>query len=79
MKGIKRLLELCRQKWPSPRVGQEHNVTLRDGVVVLTLMMGDVYQGFNLDDTDLDRDPESLIRDIARLMKKVPAEDPTVA
>jgi len=38
--------------------------------MVLTLMLGDTFQRFNLSDDDLDREPLELLHDIERLFER---------
>lgn len=70
MKHAKQLLEQCRHKFPSTRPHQSHSLTLRDDTLVLTLMLGDTYQEFNLSDADLERPVEDLVKDATRLFKR---------
>jgi hypothetical protein len=70
MRNAKTFLELCARRFPSTRPHQSHNLTFKDGKLVLTLMLGDTYQSFNIDDADLDRNPIDLVREVARLFKK---------
>jgi hypothetical protein len=72
MKNAKELLELCRHRFPSPRSGQRHNLTIEGNVLVLTLMLGDTYQRFNIDDSDLDRPVPALVEDLVVLMRTPP-------
>ena len=76
MKSAKVLLELCKHRFPSSRPHQAHNLTLKDGKMVLTLMLGDTCQAFNLDEGDLERDPVQLVSEMARLLKKPKAAVP---
>lgn len=49
-----------------------------DGTLVLTLMMGDTYQSFNLSDADLDRPVGDLLDDLAALFEPtLDAPEPT--
>ena len=70
MKNAKTLLELCRQRFPSTRPHQSHLLTIKEGTMVLTLMLGDTAQSFNLDEHDLKRPPQELLRDLERLYEK---------
>ena len=67
MKDAKLFLELCRQRFPSTRPHQAHNLTLDGDTVVLTLMLGETYQRFNLDATDLEKSPQHLLEELVTL------------
>lgn len=69
MKNVKEFLDLCHRRFPSPRPDQYHTLTLRDGVVVLTLLLGDSYQMFNLAEEDLKKPPALLLQDVVTLFK----------
>jgi len=80
MKNAKTLLELCRQRFPSTRPHQSHSLSLKEGTMVLTLMLGDAVQSFNLDENDLRRDPIELLRDLERLHERPYVDsDPIIA
>lgn len=72
MRHAKDLLDRCGARFPSPRRGQRHNLTVTDGTLVLTLMLGDTYQSFNLSDADLDRPVDDLLDDLSVLFEPVP-------
>jgi hypothetical protein len=62
MRNAKLFLELCKQRFPSTRPHQSHGLTLSsEGTLVLTLMLGDDYARFNLDEDDLDKMPHQLL------------------
>ena len=75
LRGSKTLLDLCTERFPSPRTSQHHSLIVREGTMVLTLMQGDTYQSFNLSEVDLERDPESLVDELAVLLA-APSEEP---
>jgi len=75
LRAAKRLLDLCTERFPSPRPSQSHNFTIKDGVLVLTLMQGDVYLSFNLSEDDLERTPENLLDELATLVKQAAEEE----
>jgi hypothetical protein len=75
MKNAKSFLEMCRQRFPSTRLHQAHSLTLREDTLVLTLMLGDTAQQFNLTEADLERNPADLLADVAKLYKR-PARSP---
>ena len=78
LRHAKELLELCTERFPSPRRGQRHNLVVIDGRLVLTLMMGDTYQSFNLSEVDLERAPDALLDDLAALFEPtLDAPDPS--
>ena len=79
MKDAKTLLELCRQRFPLTRAYQSHALTIKDGTMVLTLMLGDTMQSFNLDDDDLKRPPSDLLRDVERLFERPHAVNDDIA
>ena len=68
LRETKRLLSLCTERFPSPRPSQHHSLTVIDGVLVLTLMQGDTYSNFNLEDGDLDKSPEQILEEVAALV-----------
>jgi hypothetical protein len=70
IENTKKFLELCQQHFPSTRSHQSHNLSLREGQLVLTLMLGDTYQMFNLNESDLTKSPEELLFDVIRLFKR---------
>ena len=70
MKDAKLFLELCHKKFVSTRSHQRHNLTIEDGVLVLTLMLGDTCQRFNFSEEDMNRGPLELVADITKLLKK---------
>ncbi len=78
LRHAKDLLDACATRFPSPRSGQRHNLVVMDGVLVLTLMMGDTWQSFNLNDVDLDRPVNDLVDDLAALFEPtLDAPDPS--
>lgn len=49
-----------------------------DDRLVLTLMLGDTYQSFNLSEPDLDRTPDALLDELAALFEPtLDAPDPS--
>jgi len=77
MKNAKLFLELCRQRFPSTRPHQSHSLTLKENTFVLTLMLGDTSQSFNLDESDLLREPADLLKNVIKLFKKPKTEQKT--
>lgn len=77
LRQAKELLDLCTARFPSPRPGQRHNLVVMDDRLVLTLMLGDTYQSFNLSEVDLERAPEALLDELAALFEPtLDAADP---
>jgi hypothetical protein len=68
VKNVKEFLDLCQRRFPSPRTHQRHSLTLDGNTLVLTLMQGDTYQRFNLDDEDLKKPPTQLLLDLIAVM-----------
>lgn len=60
LRAAKRLLDLCTERFPSPRPSQSHSLNVKEGLLVLTLMQGDTYLSLSLNEVDLERTPESL-------------------
>jgi len=85
MKNAKEFLDLCRRRFPSPRPHQRHNLTLEGDTLVLTLMQGDTFQRFNLDDEDLKKPAPQLLAELIAVIKtptkasKKQSDDPSVA
>jgi len=75
LRAAKQLLDLCTERFPSPRSSQSHNLTIKEGFLVLTLMQGDTYLSFNLSEVDLERTPESLLDELATLVKQAAEEE----
>ena len=76
LRAAKTLIDLCTERFPSPRSCQNHNLVVRDGALVLTIMQGDTHQSFNLNEVDLERDPEHLVEDLAVLLAASPELSP---
>lgn len=69
LKHAKELLELCTARFPSPRPSQHHGLTVHDGTLVLTLMLGDTYQSFSIQEADLNKSPADLLDELAALFE----------
>jgi len=69
MKNAREFLDLCHRRFPSPRKDQRHNLTLEGDTLVLTLMLGDTYQRFNLDAEDLNKAPGHLLAELIAVAK----------
>lgn len=80
LRDAKQFLTLCSSRFPSPRHDQRHNLTLIDGTMVLTLMFGDTYQSFNMNEADLDRPIDDLLDELSALLEPTldAAERPVV-
>jgi hypothetical protein len=76
LRAAKTLIDLCTERFPSPRSSQHHNLVVKEDRMVLTLMQGDTYQSFNLDDNDLDKDPHQLVAELEALLAAIAAEPP---
>lgn len=62
------LLELARQKYPE-QFNQRHGLYLSDdGKLIFTLVVGQRFEAFELDDTDMHRDPDDIFADIEKLL-----------
>lgn len=72
MRNAKRFLDLCTERFSSPRGCQHHSLTVVDGVLVLTLMQGDTWQAFDLAEADLDREPTLVCDELALLLSGQP-------
>ena len=72
MKEAKFLLEKLTELVP-PGEGQHHNLTLDEleGKLTLTLMCGERYLPFGLEDSDLERPVEDVIMDIYKMYQAV--------
>lgn len=70
MQRVKRLLEMCRHHFPSSRPWEPHRLVLKEDKLVLMLCLGNTSQSFNLSEDDLDRDPELLVTELQRLVKR---------
>lgn len=75
MKTAKELLDLCRQRFPSPRKDQRHSLTLEGDTLVLTLMNGDTYERFNFELEDLKKPAIQLFAELIA-MKNTPRPPP---
>lgn len=64
MREAKRLLEELTKLIP-PGIGQRHNITCGDNGLEVTLMVGDRYVPFLLEEEDLDRQSGDLLSLIA--------------
>ena len=67
---MKRLLEMCRHHFPSTRPWEPHRLVLKGDDLVLMLCFGDTSQSFNLSKDDMDRDPELLVTELQKLVKR---------
>jgi len=70
MKNAKEFLELCRRRFPSTRPHQSHRLELQGDHLVLTLMLGDTYQVFDLTEGDLEKSAPQLLAEVATLFKR---------
>lgn len=70
MKDTKAFLEGCRTLFPSTRPHQAHSLRLDGDQIVLTLMLGDTYQEFNLNEEDLEKPVAALLVEVFHLFKK---------
>lgn len=73
MKNAKTFLELCRQRFVSPRKHQAHRLELRGDTLVLVLLLGDVVQEFDLSAADLEKQPVQLLLELVPLVKPPPS------
>lgn len=69
MKNAWFFLELVTKRWP-PLFRQSHSLVLHKGKLQLNLIVGAPCQKFVFDPTDLEKDPEALLREVAALMPK---------
>lgn len=69
MKEAREFLDLCRRRFPSPRANQRHSLTLEGDTLVLTLMQGDTFQRFNIDDEDLKKPAALLLAELIAVSK----------
>lgn len=70
MRKAQRLLELVRQKYPEQQ-DDVHGICLSDnGKLVLVLSTQTRHRAFHFEDTDMDRDPEDILADIEKLLRK---------
>ena len=70
MRKAQRLLELARQKYPE-QFNQHHGLYLSDdGKLILVLVVRQRFETFELDDTDMHRDPDDIFADIEKLLRK---------
>lgn len=70
MRKAHRLLELARQKYPE-QFNQHHGFYLSDdGKLIFTLVVGQRFEAFKLDEADKDRDPKDIFADIEKLLKE---------
>ena len=67
MKKAQRLLELARQKYPE-QFNQHHGLYLSDDG-----KLGQRFETFKLDDTDMHRDPDDILVDIEALLQGKPS------
>lgn len=72
MKNAKEFLELCRRRFPSTRPHQCHRLELRGDTLVLTLLLGDTFQEFDIHEGDLEKPAPMLLSEVARLYKRPP-------
>ena len=70
MKSAKNFLELCMQRFPSPRSEQRHSFTVEGDKLVLTLMLGDYCHRFDLDDEDLEKPIDTLLAELVTLIDR---------
>jgi len=76
MRNVKQFLKLCTKHFPSPRPSQRHCLTVEGDDLVLTLMLGDTFQRFNISEADLGKPPLSLLKELREVYAK-PEEPPT--
>ena len=67
MKQAKQLLEYLTQKMP-PGKNQHHNIIVENGHLVVTLMCGDLYHPFMLEDEDFDKPAEILADELVSML-----------
>ena len=68
MRTAKRLLEALTEALP-PGGGQRHGITIEDGNLAVTLMLGERYVPAYLEDEDLDRPAGEIAAEIVALVK----------
>lgn len=79
MRNAKILLDLCKTWFPSPRPNQNHGLNVIDNKMVLTLMLGDTYQSFEFDESDLGKEPAQLVTELVTMMAALPPVKPRPA
>ncbi len=68
MRSAKQLLEALTEALP-PGEGQRHSITVADGNLAVTLMLGERYVPAYLEDEDLDRPAGEIAEEIVGLIK----------
>ncbi len=68
LRGAKQFLDLCTERFPSPRSSQHHSLTVKEGFLILTLMQGETWMSFNLSEVDLELPAETLVDELAALV-----------
>lgn len=82
MKNAREFLDLVQRRFPSPRPSQRHSLTLEGNTLVLTVMQGDTFQKFNLDEEDLKKPAPLLLAELIAVMRtpnKNPPSSPSLA
>lgn len=74
MKNAKEFLSMCRRQFTSTRKHQSHRLELKGDTLVLTLMLGDSCQEFDLHESDMDKPPAQLLTELVVLFKKPPKQ-----
>ena len=74
LRAAKHLLDLCTERFPSPRSCQHHSLTIREGFLNLTLMQGDTWLSLDFSEVDLERRPEDLVEEIAVMVVQAAEE-----
>lgn len=70
MYRVKLLLEMLTRRIP-PREGQRHNITLNEGALEVTLMLGDRYVPIQIKEVDFDMPVRQLVDTIQGLLRKM--------